>query len=587
MTRKLLFLLFVLTIIGSLSAQNKSAVTDQDIAALQQQIDAKGYHWIAGRTTVSELSAEERRKMLGYKPPEGYEEWLAKQPKFKASPMMDVPKAFDWRDSGIMTPVKNQGSCGSCWDFGAVGAFEAAIKHLDGIEFDLSEQQALSCNIYGSSCDGGWTEPVYDLFKTFGAVSEMCMPYQASDAVPCTQDQCRVVVKLEDWVYVPNDVASIKQALLLGPVTTTFTVYTDFYSYKSGCYQYASGVVEGGHLVVIVGWDDNACGTDQGAWICKNSWGATWARLGGYFLIKWGECGIGSNVVRPIANHDWDNDGILNLIDNCPTVANSNQLDTDHDGLGDACDNCLNVANPTQSNVDGDGLGDACDPDIDNDGLLNAADNCKYVANLSQTNSDADSLGDACDNCPLVNNNDQWDSNSDGVGDWCDDSVHIHPAPILPSAYFQRCYYMKLQSAGGVAPFTWSLVSGDMPYGLSFQGGTAATISGKPTYKATWYFSVALRDNSSPAKVDTASLSLTVVDPSSATYVVCGDVNADCTVDISDVVYLIAYIFSGGSAPSPLLSGDANCDSAVDISDVVYLIAYIFSGGAVPCSACK
>jgi hypothetical protein len=67
----------------------------------------------------------------------------------------------------------------------------------------------------------------------------------------------------------------------------------------------------------------------------------------------------------------------------------------------------------------------------------------------------------------------------------------------------------------------------------------------------------------------------------------CGDANADATVDISDVVYLIAYIFSGGSAPSPWLAGDANCDSTVDISDVVYLIAYIFSGGSVPCTGCK
>jgi hypothetical protein len=67
----------------------------------------------------------------------------------------------------------------------------------------------------------------------------------------------------------------------------------------------------------------------------------------------------------------------------------------------------------------------------------------------------------------------------------------------------------------------------------------------------------------------------------------CGDANGDAAVDISDVVYLIAYIFSGGSAPVPLDAGDANCDHAVDISDVVYLIAYIFSGGQAPCAVCK
>jgi hypothetical protein len=68
---------------------------------------------------------------------------------------------------------------------------------------------------------------------------------------------------------------------------------------------------------------------------------------------------------------------------------------------------------------------------------------------------------------------------------------------------------------------------------------------------------------------------------------VCGDANSDGAVDISDAVYLIAYIFSGGPAPSPLLAGDANCDGAIDISDAVYLIAYIFSGGPAPCAHCK
>ena len=68
---------------------------------------------------------------------------------------------------------------------------------------------------------------------------------------------------------------------------------------------------------------------------------------------------------------------------------------------------------------------------------------------------------------------------------------------------------------------------------------------------------------------------------------ICGDANADATVDISDAVYLISYIFSGGSAPEPLEAGDANCDQGIDISDAVYLISYIFSGGLAPCAGCK
>jgi hypothetical protein len=76
---------------------------------------------------------------------------------------------------------------------------------------------------------------------------------------------------------------------------------------------------------------------------------------------------------------------------------------------------------------------------------------------------------------------------------------------------------------------------------------------------------------------DTQVVNINVTD------VVCGDADASGAPDIDDVVYLIAYIFSGGPAPVPYASGDANCDGGVDIDDVVYLIAYIFSGGPAPC----
>jgi immune inhibitor A len=283
---------------------------------------------------------------------------------------------------------------------------------------------------------------------------------------------------------------------------------------------------------------------------------------------------------------DSDVDGLVDTVDNCPTVANSNQLDADHDGIGDACDNCSAMANVDQKDTDGDGLGDICDPDIDNDGVMNASDNCKYISNLAQQNSDTDSLGDACDNCLLEANPDQWDSDTNGVGDWCDGKLHIEPVvhldPSLPDAYLHRPYSFQLLHAGGVAPWTWTIVGGDLPYGLNFNGGAVGTVTGVPTYKATFYFTVALRDGSVPAMVDTAGVSITVVDAP----VTCGDANSDAAVDISDAVYLIGYIFSGGPAPNPLASGNVNCDTAVDISDVVYLISFIFTGGPAPCAGC-
>ncbi len=283
---------------------------------------------------------------------------------------------------------------------------------------------------------------------------------------------------------------------------------------------------------------------------------------------------------------DMDRDGVADTVDNCPMTANANQLDTDHDGIGDVCDNCPTVANANQKDTDGDGLGDVCDPDIDNDGILNAVDNCPYTPNLSQVNADGDLFGDACDNCPLVSNNDQWDSDTDGVGDACDGFLHIEPLlhvnPALPDAYYHKPYEFQFLHSGGIPPYTWSFVGGDLPYGLTFNDGLVGTITGTPTYKSTFYFSIALQDGSAPALTDTVAVNLRVVDPP----YVCGDADRSGSVDISDAVYLIAYIFSGGPAPNPVEAGDANCDHSIDISDAVYLIAYIFSGGPAPCAGC-
>ena len=111
-----------------------------------------------------------------------------------------------------------------------------------------------------------------------------------------------------------------------------------------------------------------------------------------------------------ITNADSDGDGINDGADNCPVVANADQLDTDSDGTGDACDtdddgdgvndgadNCPVVANADQLDTDSDGTGDACDTDDDDDTVLDSADNCPLVSNADQTDSDSDSMGDACD----------------------------------------------------------------------------------------------------------------------------------------------------------------------------------------------
>ncbi|TFH65876.1 MAG: hypothetical protein E4G91_00865 [Candidatus Zixiibacteriota bacterium] len=171
--------------------------------------------------------------------------------------------------------------------------------------------------------------------------------------------------------------------------------------------------------------------------------------------------------------------------------------------------------------------------DADGDGIADPLDNCPSVSNPTQVDVDADGKGDVCDNCITVANPDQADRDGDGIGDVCDNCTDT---------------------------------DGDGFGNPDFAANTC------PVDNCPYV--------SNPSQVDSDG------DGAGDACDFCGDADGSGSVDISDVVYLISYIFSGGSAPVPLLNGDANCDSAVDISDVVYLIAYIFSGGAAPCEAC-
>jgi len=281
--------------LGLLIAANVAKT--QSLEEIQREIQLRNAAWIASENSVSRRTQEQRRRLCGARldRPEH-----AKVALIELDQMTILPEALDWRNhnGNWLTPVRDQADCGSCWAFGAVAQVESWMKiHLNNSEeqVDLSEQILISCT-NGSCASGGRSEEALEYIRTDGIPVEACLPYQARDGVFC-ETECPALlatpVTIPGWGYVSLDeanVETIKNAVARHPVTASFEVYADFFFYSSGVYEHIWGEYEGGHAILIVGWDD----TEQ-SWVCKNSWGANWGQ-GGYFRIKWGQCEIGEYI---------------------------------------------------------------------------------------------------------------------------------------------------------------------------------------------------------------------------------------------------------------------------------------------------
>ena len=201
--------------------------------------------------------------------------------------------SYDWRQAGGTTSVKDQGACGSCWDFATIGSFEGSWNIINNEVINASEQDVLSCSGAGS-CGGGWW--AFNYLINTGVAAEASFPYTA------TNGTCKTVVrpyKAAAWGYVGNSssipsVASIKQALCAhGPLAVAVNATSAFQHYTSGVFNEHnnSGI---NHGVTLIGWNDS-----KNAWLVKNSWGTGWGSTcdygteRGYIWIAYGSNNIG------------------------------------------------------------------------------------------------------------------------------------------------------------------------------------------------------------------------------------------------------------------------------------------------------
>jgi C1A family cysteine protease len=213
----------------------------------------------------------------------------------------DLPATIDWRNTaGVITPVKNQEQCGSCWAFSATEAIESAWVLANNTQQILGPQQIVDCDHNDGGCGGGNTNTAYEyVIKAGGQETAKDYPYTGQNGA-CKFHSSEVAAKITSFKYISTSAKQELGTMLTyvgtkGPVSVCVDAAPWQY-YNGGVLKSCGDQVD--HCVQVVGYDTMS---SLDVWLVRNSWGADWGEKG-YIYIERGKnlCDIAGDVTVPI-----------------------------------------------------------------------------------------------------------------------------------------------------------------------------------------------------------------------------------------------------------------------------------------------
>jgi cathepsin L len=203
---------------------------------------------------------------------------------------------FDWRTAGVVTPVKYQGQCGSCWTFGAIAACEGTFALFDSSHelTSFSESNIVDCDKTSGGCNGGWPLYAFNWIinnQTGKIMTTADYPYQPKTGT-CQWNATKAIGHFSKVMQANDEDAIAALCQKYGPIATEMDAgHSSYQFYKSGIYSEATcSKTALDHGIAVIGWGQDG---DAKFWIVKNSWGTRWGIQGYFWIVRGSDmCGL-------------------------------------------------------------------------------------------------------------------------------------------------------------------------------------------------------------------------------------------------------------------------------------------------------